>query len=41
MQISLFTKLIAFICLALFATYLEVITENVKKIIFVSNQTRA
>mgnify|MGYP001347013847 CR=1 FL=1 len=41
MQISLFVKLIAFICLALFATYMEVITIKVKKIIPISNQLPA
>ena len=38
MQMSLFFKLIAFVFLALFATYMEVITKKVKKIIPVSNQ---
>ena len=38
MQISLFVKLIAFVCLALFATYMELVTTKVKKIIPISNQ---
>ena len=38
MQISLFAKLIAFFCLALFATYMELVTIKVKKIIPISNQ---
>ena len=38
MQISLFAKLIAFFCLALFATYMELATTKVRKIIPISNQ---
>ena len=38
MQISLFAKLIAFFCLALFATYMELVTTKVKKVIPLSNQ---
>ena len=38
MQISLFTKLIAFFCLALFATYMELVTTKIKKMIPISNQ---
>ena len=38
MQISLLAKLIAFLCLALVATYMELVTTKVKKIIPVSNQ---
>ena len=38
MQITLLAKLIAFICLALFATYMELVTTKVKKIIPISNQ---
>tara|TARA_Y100001978_G_C23461969_1_gene322796 strand:- start:234 stop:383 length:150 start_codon:yes stop_codon:yes gene_type:complete len=41
MQISLFAKLIAFIFLALFATYMEIITIKVKKILPVSKQLPA
>ena len=38
MQITLLAKLTAFICLALFATYMELVTTKVKKIIPISNQ---
>jgi len=38
MQITLLAKLLAFICLALFATYMELVTTKVKKIIPISNQ---
>ena len=38
MQVSLFAKLLAFFCLALFATYMELATSKVKKIIPFSNQ---
>jgi len=38
MQISLFAKLIAFFFLALFATYMELVTTKVRKIIPISNQ---
>tara|TARA_Y100000589_G_scaffold302669_1_gene314412 strand:- start:137 stop:262 length:126 start_codon:yes stop_codon:yes gene_type:complete len=38
MQISLFAKLIAFVFLALFATYMEVMTKKIKRIIPLSNQ---
>ncbi len=41
MQVTIFAKLIAFILLALFATYMELITTKFRKLIPISNQLTA
>ncbi len=41
MQITMFAKLIAFLFLALFATYMEIVSTKLKKAIPVSNQLPA